>query len=146
VPSADRDLVEANDPRPWHAHTAELLAHVLHLEGFDRLPIQVRFPRDILDRRRAAPAADPEGESLRVEWIVGEKVQALLLHRPAVPTGDPSPLDRHVNPVRATREIARPMRVAIVPRAMQQATRAAARFFERRVSGTTRAGDHRKSR
>ena len=86
---------------------------------------------------------DPKG--IFVENGLSARQARRSCYRPAVPASDPSSLDRHVDPVRAAREIPRTMGVAIGPRAMQPATGAAATFLERRVSGTTRAGGSPKT-
>lgn len=135
----DGHLVDPNDRWGRGAGAPELLLHVLHLERFDRLPVQVRLARHILNRRGPAATPHEEGESLGVERGVGEEVQPLLLHPAAPTTGHPADLDVQVGPASAGGEIAHSARLPIVPSGMQQPTGAAACFLARRVRVMTRA-------
>ena len=64
VPLPDRDLVDADHLRPWLAGSSELLLHVLLLERLDRVPVQMQFLGDILDRRGSASTSDVEAKRL----------------------------------------------------------------------------------
>src|SRR5450759_5644097 len=74
-PFADRDLVDPNGPCCRRAYTAQLLAHVLHLQALDRSPIEMRLLGDILDRGHPAAAAHKEREPFGVERIVREQLR-----------------------------------------------------------------------
>ena len=93
VPLPDRDLVDADHLRPWLAGSSELLLHVLLLERLDRVPVQMQFLGDILDRRGSASTSDVEAKALGVERIVCEEVQFLLLHLAATHTIDAADLE-----------------------------------------------------
>ena len=106
VPPADGDLVDADDRRCGRPGTTELLSHVFHLQGLDRLPVQAEFASYILNSR--GPTAPPhvEGKALGVKRIVGQPAQRLLLHGAAAPAGHAPDLELQVNPSVATGEIA----------------------------------------
>ena len=53
VTFADRDLIDADDLRPRGWRAGKLGAHVLLVQLFDRLPVQMKLLGDVLDRRRA---------------------------------------------------------------------------------------------
>ena len=65
VALADRDLIDANDLRPRGTCTPDLLAHVLHLQSLDRLPVQAQLLGDVPDRATAAAPAHVQGKALR---------------------------------------------------------------------------------
>src|SRR5580693_4310258 len=135
----DRDLVNANYLRTRRAGTLELGFHVLLVERLDRVPVQLQFRCHILDRRRAAATADIIGKALGVERIVGQKVEPLPLHLATAATVDAPHLQFQKNPRVATRQIANPPHLAIVPARLEPTATAASRFFERRFSAITRA-------
>lgn len=138
VALADGQLVDADDLRPRRPHPAQLLGHVLLLQGLDRLPVQVGFPGDILDGHYPASPADPEGKPLGVERRVGQPVQLLLLHLPAAPTEDSSHLHVQVNASIPAGEVPHPAHLPVVEDAMHSAANPAGRFFPRRRSRMTR--------
>src|SRR6266852_2715645 len=135
----DRDLVEAEHPRPGRPRPAQLLAHVLLLERLHGGPVEPQLLGHIADRR--GPTAPPhvEGEALRVEGRVGQKGEALLLHRAARATGHAPDFDVEVDAQVAAREIANAPAPAIVPAVLHPPAGAARGFFDRRVSVMMRA-------
>jgi hypothetical protein len=139
VALADRDLVDANHLRTRRAGVLELGFHVLLVERLDRVPVQLQLRCHILDRRRAAATADIIGKALGVERIVGQKVEPLPLHLATAATVDAPHLQFQKNPRVATRQIAHPPHLAIVPPRLEATATAASRFFERRFSAITRA-------
>src|SRR4249919_2948634 len=139
VTLADRNLVNANHPRCGRAGTLELGLHVLLVERLDRVPVQLQFRCHILDRRRPAAPADIIGKALGVEWIVGQKVEALPLHRAATAALDPPHLQFQKYPRIPARQIADPADFAVVPTHLHATAAPARRFFERRFSVIRRA-------
>lgn len=82
-------VIDPDDLRPRCSRPPQLLRHILFLQRLDRLPVQRGLPGHIPDRLDPAPAPHPEGKPLRVEGIVGETLQTLLLHFPTAPTIKP---------------------------------------------------------
>src|SRR5512133_3763994 len=103
------------------------------------MPVQLQFRRHVLDRRRAAAAADVIGKALGVERIVRHKVEPLALHLATVIAVEAPHLQFQKNPRVATRQIAHTPHLAIVPPHLDATATAASRFFERRLSLITRA-------
>jgi hypothetical protein len=98
VPLPDRDLVNANHTRAGRAGALELGLHVLLIEHFDRVPVELEFRRHVLDRRRPAATADIIGKALGVERIVRQKVEPLALHLATVTAVEPPHLQFQENP------------------------------------------------
>src|SRR5215831_15195733 len=136
---ADRNLINADRPRPRRAGTLELGLHVLHLKRLDGVPVQPQLPRHILDRPGAAAAADVVAKALGVERIIGQKVEPLALHLATAAAGDPPHLQFEENARVAARQVAHPADLAVVPTHLDVTATAAGRFFERRLSVITRA-------
>ena len=80
VPLGDGDFVDADDPRGRGADPAKLLAHVLLVQLLDGVPIEEEFLGHLLDGRLATATAHEEGEPLGVERVVGQPVEAFVLH------------------------------------------------------------------
>jgi len=139
VPLSDGDLVDPDDLRTRRSRSPQLRLHVLLLQRLDRLPVQVGLPGDIPDRRDTAPASHPEGKALRIKRVVGQPLQALLLHFPATPAQNAS--DLHIQPdaTVATRQIPNPSHLAVVKHPVCPSAGSAKRFFPRRRSLMTRA-------
>src|SRR5437867_4021287 len=135
----DRDFVETEDRRAGRAGAAQLLAHVLRLQGLDRVPIEAQLLGHVADRGGPAAPADVEAKALRVERVGGEELEPFLLHRVARPAGHAPDFDVEVNARVATGEIADPPHLAVVPAVLDAATRATDRFFDRRTRARTRA-------
>ena len=134
VPLPYRHLVDADDLGPGPSGAPQLLAHVLHLELLDRVPLKMQLLGNVLDARRAAAPPHVERESLGVAWIVGQEVEALALHRATAAAGDPAQLELHEDPHAAAREIANPAHRSIVDAAVNPPAHSTRRFFERRTS------------
>jgi hypothetical protein len=79
VAFADRNLVDADHLRARRAGALELGFHVLLVQRLDRVPVQLQFRRQVLDRCRPTPPADIIGEALGVMRIVSQKVELVTL-------------------------------------------------------------------
>jgi len=139
VPLANRDFVDPEDPRAGRPGAAQLLAHVLLLQGLHGVPVEAQRPGDVPDRRGPTAPAHVEGEALGVEGIVGQEVEPFLLHRATAPAGHPPDLEIEIDPQVAAGEIAHAAPLAVVPAAVGSATDSTGRFFDRRVSMMMRA-------
>lgn len=139
MPLADGQLVDPDDLRPRRPRPSQLLRHVLFFQRLDRLPVQMRLPGDIPDRRYTAPAPHPEGKPLRIEGIVGQPVQKLLFHLPAASAVYPANLHLQVDAPIPAGKVPNPTNLSIVKRPLPLAARAAERFFPRRRSRMTTA-------
>jgi hypothetical protein len=139
VALADRDLVDANDLGAGRTGALELHAHVLLVQLLDRMPVQVEFLGYILNA--GLPAAPPHkvGKALRVERVVGQKVELLALHFAATPAQHAAHLELQVHPRVPAGQIANAPGLAIVPTRVRATAAAAQSFFERRMSVSTRA-------
>jgi hypothetical protein len=58
----------------------ELLAHIDLVEFLDGFPIEMHQPRNILDRHRAAQAADLHGEAQGEFRVARQKGELFVLH------------------------------------------------------------------
>ena len=135
----DRDLIDANDAWFWRSSQTHLLAHVDFVEVFDGVPIQMHQPRHVLDRHRAAQAADLRREPQAVFCVLRQKRQ-LLVFDAAGRALHAAHLEIEINfPVAAT-EIARPPPALVVESAAGFSAAAANGFFERRSNVRTSAG------
>ena len=56
--------------------------HVLLLQRLDRVPVQLQFVGDVLDRRLPAAPAYAMGKALGIEEVVPQIVELLALHLP----------------------------------------------------------------
>src|SRR5438874_398876 len=139
VALANRDLVDANDFGAGCTGALELHAHVLLVQLFDRVPVQVEFLGHILDTRLAATAPHKVGKALGVEGVVGQKLEALALHFAAAPTAYAAHLELQIHSRIPARQIANAPSLAIVPTRVHATTAAAQSFFERRIRVSTRA-------
>src|SRR5882724_1706085 len=139
VPLPDRHLVEPEDPRPGRPGPPQLLAHVLLLERLHGMPVEPQLLGHVPDR--GGPTAPPhvEREALRVEGIVRQKRELLLLHRATAPTGHAPHLDVRVDAQVAAGQVADAALLAVVPSALHPPAGPARRFFDRRVSVMMRA-------
>jgi hypothetical protein len=89
-------------------------------------------------RRTAAPSHH-KTKALGIERVVRQKREPLTLHFAAIRAIGASNLELDVNPCVPARQIARLPRLAVVPTRLHAPAACAQRFFERRVSMTTRA-------
>src|SRR5437660_1350245 len=85
VPLADRDLVDPDDLWARRPGAAQLLAHVLLLQGLHGVPVEVQLLGYVPDRRGATAPPHVESEALGVEGIVGQAGESFLLHRATAP-------------------------------------------------------------
>ena len=138
VPLADRDLVDADRPRPRCSRSSKLLLHVLLVELLDGPPIQVQLAGDVLDGRGPTAPAHEEGKALGVKGVVGEPRQLLLLHLGATPAAHPTALDLQVDSGVSRRQVSHPAQLAIVDSARGSTADSTHSFFPRRSSRTTR--------
>ena len=139
VPLADRHFVDPDDLRSRGAGSPQLLPHVLLLQLLDRVPVHVDFLGDVPDAGGAASPADVVGEPLRVEGIVGDKLQRLPLHLPAPFAQDPSDRDLQVHPRVAAGKIPNQPDLVVVEGSMNRPAGATKSFFPLRSSRRMRA-------
>ncbi len=139
VTLANRDLVDADRLGPGRARAGELRLHVLLLQCLDRIPVQVQFLGNVLDRRLPAAPAHVMGKALGIEGIVGQNLQPLAFHFAASSALHAPHLDLQEDTHVPTREIANASRTSVVPPGMNSTAAAADRFFERRTRVMTRA-------
>ena len=139
VPLADRDLVDPDHLRRRRPRPSHLLAHILRIEVFDRLPVQPGFLGDILDRHAPAAPSHEEGEALGVEWVGRQPLQLLLLHRAAPRAVDTANLQIQIDPCVPAGQVANSAYLAVVPGPRNLTADAAGRFFPRRHREMTRA-------
>jgi hypothetical protein len=146
VSLADGDLIDADDAGRRRARTPQLLAHVLHFKGLDRLPVEMEFAGHIANGRAAAAAADIEGKAFGVERVVRQPGQFFLLHGVAPAAVHASDLDLQVDACIATGQVANAPQLAVVEAPLKSSADAAGRFFRRRRRLTTRALGRRRCR
>src|SRR5512142_2768613 len=139
VPLADGDLVDADHLRAGCPGPSELLAHVLHCQRLDRLPIEAEFASHIPDRRGPTAPAHVEGEPPGVEGVVRQPGQLLLLHGAAAPEVHAPDLALQVHTGVATGEVAHSTGLAVVVGSLRPPTGPAGRFFPGRRSRKIRA-------
>ena len=139
VPLAYGNFVHPNDLGSWNTNPAQLLAHVLLVQLFDSLPIQVRFLSHVFDRHRPATPPHKEPKPLAVKRIVREPIELLLLHFLAPRAIDPTYFDVQIDSIISTPQVADPTALAIVPSPLDMTAGTANRFFPRRCSCNTRA-------
>jgi hypothetical protein len=132
VPLGDSNLVDADHPRGRVAGSSQLLAHVLLVQLLDGMPIEEEFLGYLFDGSLPAATAHEEGEPLGVEGIVGQPVQAFVLHAPAPRALDAAKLEDEVDAFVATGEVADAARPLVVMTAVHLPTDAAQSFFRRR--------------
>jgi hypothetical protein len=100
VALADRELVDADAARTRCASARQLRPHVLLVQFLDRVPVQMQPGSDILDRGTATPSADVVGKPLGMERVVGQKLQTLALHGPALPAVHAPDFQLQVGPIK----------------------------------------------
>ena len=135
----DRQLVDPDDLRCGLAHAAQLLAHVVLVELFHRVPVQLQLGGDILDRAHPAAPSDVVGKALGVEGVLGQEIQPLALHRLTAPALYATNLDLEVHPHIAVGQVAHTPCAPVVPAKVPCTTGATERFFPRRVRRMSRA-------
>ena len=139
MPLPDRDFVDPDGLWARRTGTLQLDAHVVLVEFLDRTPVQFQFLGDILDRARPAAAADIPGKPLRIERVVGQKVQVLAPHFAGTGAAQAPHLEFEVDPRVGAGLIASTSCRAVVPARVLSPAVFADRFFERRKRGMTRA-------
>src|SRR5258705_1620251 len=139
VPFANRHLVDANHFRSWLASLGQLRLHVLLVQLFNRVPVQLEFLSHVLDGRRATPPPHIIGKALGVKRIVRQKLQSLALHFATAWTQYSANLELQVHSRIAARQISNLANPSVVPTVLHFAAAAAGRFFERRTRLTMRA-------
>src|SRR6516165_9202661 len=132
VPLADGNLIDADHRRRGRAGLPELLGHVLLVQLLDGLPIEAQLLGDRLDRAVATALAHVEGETLRVEGVVGEPGEPFGLHASTPPTGDAPDGEGQIDPLIATSEVTQAAWPLVVEARETLTTGAASRFFRRR--------------
>ena len=116
VPLSDRDFINANHLRSWPARLGELRSHVLLVQFLDRVPVELEFLGNVLDRGRATAPPHVVGKALGVKRVVGQKLQSLALHFAATPALDSAHLEIEIDAHVAARQIAN-----LPPRAVVEA-------------------------
>jgi hypothetical protein len=139
VPLADGDLVDADGPGGGRAGAAELLPHVLLVQVFDRVPVEVQFLGHLLDGGGSAAPAHEEGKALGVQRVVGQPIEALGFHGLAAGAIDPPPPKGKVDTAVAAGEVAHPTQAFVVGAATDMTTDPAGCFFRRRRRRMTTA-------
>jgi len=139
VPLAQRHFVDADNGRFPRRMPPQLSPHILHLEGFDRAPVEPQFLGHVLDGRAPAAAADVIGEALGIKRVVGQEGQLLLFHGTATPAVHPPNLQIQIDTGIAAGLVPNTSDLAVVPPDLDLATATASRFFSRRTRVITRA-------
>ncbi len=135
----DRDFVDADRLRSRRACLGQLRRHVLLLQRLDRIPVQLQFFGNILDRPRAAAPPYVVGKALGIEGIVGQESELLALHFAAALALNTPDLELQVHAPVATGQISNLPQAPVVPARVHSTTAAADVFFERRTRVMTRA-------
>jgi hypothetical protein len=129
VPSADADLVDADDARRRVFHASQLLGHVLRLERLDCVPIEVELLGHRLDGAVAAAPAHKEREPFGVKRIVGDPVEPFSLHAATPPAENAPDGEVEIDASVAAGEVANPARPLIVEDRQSLTASPAGRFF-----------------
>ena len=125
--------------RPRRTGLGQLRPHVLLLEGLDRVPVQMQFLGNILDRARPAASAHVVGKAFGIDGVGGQEIELLALHRAAASAANAPNFDLEIDARIAAGQVANLARASVVPAHMRSTTAAAERFFERRSRLMTRA-------
>ncbi len=136
---ADGDLVNADHFRCGITRFGKLRGHVLLVQLFHRVPVELQFRRHLLDARLPAAPSDVVGKALGVEGIVGQKLQAFALHFAAVAAENAPHFECQPDAHVPARQVAHAPGSAIVEARVRSATGSTDCFFERRVRRMTRA-------
>ena len=139
VAFANGDLVDANGLGSWRTCFRNLRMHVLHFEFLDRMPIQIQFLGNILDRGTPATPPHVERKSLGIKGVVGQKRQMLALHLATTLAQHASHFELEINAAVGAGQIASQPRTAVVPARVHATTGPTGVFFERRTRVMTRA-------
>lgn len=139
VTLSDRDFIDADDAPCRRARAVQLFAHVLLFEVLDGMPVEAQFGCDLPDDGLATALADVESEPLGVEGIVGQPVEAFVLHAGTPRARYSSKEEGKIDALVATGEIAYASSPLVVVMAVRMAALTANRFFRRRWSETTTA-------
>ena len=135
----DRDLIHPDGLRSQGAYSPDLFAQVVHFQPHGSWPVQAQLSDDVRDCAASAAPAHIQGEALRVQRILEEKIQLLALHCPAPPAVDPTYLLIEANALTGAGQILHPTAPAVVATAMHCAIGSADRFVSRRTWVTSRA-------
>ena len=136
---ADRDLIDADRLGPRPARESELGLHVLLLQRLDRIPVELQFLGNVLDRRLPTALAHVMGKALRIERVVRKEIEPLAFHLAATAASHPPDLNLQEDARVATRQIANLPYTPVVPTQMNSPAAPANRFFARRASVMMRA-------
>ena len=138
MPLPDRDFVDPDGLWPRRTGAFQLDAHVFFVEFLDRTPVQFQFLGHVLDGARPAAAADVPGKPLRIERVVGQKVELFASHLASTGAAQAPYLEFEVDPRVGAGLVAGASGRAVVPARVRSPAVLADRFFERRTSGMTR--------
>ncbi len=135
MPLADGQLVDSDDLRSRCARPLQLLFHVLLVQRFNRLPVQMRFPSDIANRLRPTPTPHPNVEPLGEKESSAKPIQPFLLHFPATPTEDPPDFHLQVDPILSAGQVPNSPDPPVVKTPMSTAASTADSFFPDDAAG-----------
>lgn len=136
---ADRDFIDADDAGRWRSGQFKLPLHVLFVEIFDGVPVEVEILGDIGNSCEATTASDPSGETSGEVGIVGEPVESLAFHGVALTTVNPSNGELEIDATATAIVVAYPANGLIVERTMSDTALSAECFWGRRRSVMTAA-------
>ena len=123
----------------------QLRPHVLLFQRLDRVPIEIEFLGQILDRGRSAAPTYVKGKPLGVERIVGQEVQPLALHLAATSALNAPNLEFEIDARIATGQVANPTPAPVVPAHVRSGAATARRFFQRRSTVMARTFESPKT-
>ena len=95
-------FVDADDLRRRLADAVELLLHVLLVEVFDGMPIEVKILGDILNGSSPTITPNTNGKSVGVTRVAGKPLEAFAFHGITHATVDPANgnFEEHTTPAR----------------------------------------------
>jgi len=129
VPLANRDLVDADGLGTRCSRLGQLRLHVLLFQRLDRIPVEVEFLGNILDRARAAAPPHVMRKALGIERVVGQEIEPLALHLAAASALHAPNLDLEIDARIAAGQIANLARAPVVPDPVRPTAAAAERFL-----------------
>jgi len=125
----DRDFVDPNDLGSRIAGAVELLVHVLLVEIFDSMPVEVAVLGDILDGGETAKASDADGVAVGIKRIIRQPFESFPFHSPTLATGDAANEKLEVDTPSAAIEVADVAEGLVVEGTMDSPTHSTGRFF-----------------
>jgi hypothetical protein len=78
--AAAEKLSPADHSRRRSSRLGQPGAHISFVQSLHRVPVQLQFLGDVMDRGAAAAATDVKGKPLGVERVVRQELEALALH------------------------------------------------------------------